>query len=478
MPSSSYLPLELIRLVLSFLPHHDILHLLLHPPNHDWLYATASVVYRRLVLTQIHQVKSCAHLLEQTHKRRRLGDDGFYSTINYALFIRRIDLSALADKSDLTDGLLLSLALDAVHLTHLNLYNCFTVTNPVLTKILIHCPHLEKLSLAGATSLNVSCFLDHRIDCLRLHTLNLNMSPHFFTNTRRRRRRRRLPPFPKLQELKLDMIALIINDYGSSLVAMLDRCANVIRLSLTSLYATQLQRCFDHCPNVNAITFRRCHFDEGMLASFLSQRRRQLERLELRGCRVDIQELAVGDYRRLQWFGCREKVVPGDLIPAVSSLTRIECPMTDDVLERLMTHCPSLTHLSYTGKVAHEILARALLVWQKTLVWLEMEGDWINGCLGNHIQVLLLHRMKVTADGLIQLARCFTKTRYLAFEAADDVTSQTLEHALDIWPCLEGALCVNQEALMVANKETWLDWKWLDTRKTRFTRWKDKDLIE
>lgn len=469
---SSHLPLELIRLILSFLPQHDILHLLLHPPNHDWLYTTASVVYRQLVLTQIHQVRSCSYLLQQTHKRRRLGDHGFYSTINYALFIRRIDLSALVDKCDLTDGLLLSLAIDAEHLTHLNLYNCFTLTNPVLTKILIHCPSLEKLSLAGATSLDVSCFLDPRVHCARLLTLNLNMMPYFFTNTQPRRRR--LLPFPKLRELKMGDILSLIN-YDSTFVAMLERCTNVVRLGLTSLSAAQLQLCFDHCRNVDSITFRRCHFDEGMLASFLSRRRR-LERLELDGCRVCTQELAAGDYRRLKWFGCRGKV-PDGLIPMVSSLTRIDCPMTDNVLERLMTHCPSLTHLSYTGKVAHEVLARALQIWQKTLVWLEPEGDWVDDCYGNHIQVLLLNRVGITVDGLIRLAHCFTKTRYLAFEAASDVTSQTLEHVLGSFTCLEGAYCVNQEALMAANMETWLDWKWMDSRKDRFTKWKGKDLI-
>ncbi|KAI8334609.1 hypothetical protein BC941DRAFT_431675 [Chlamydoabsidia padenii] len=383
--------------------------------------------------------------------------------------------------------------MDCVHLRQINLYNCHALTNASLMTLLQQCPQLEQLSLAGAYTITVSCFLDKQILCPQLRTLNLKMLPGFFCLSSPQKRWSSAP-FPKLQELKLGD-NYINNELPNLLALLLQRCANITRLSVDSLQYNPLipkslrpkalDICLDQVPHLTWVTLCKFIFQPGTLTQLLTSRK--LERLELECIDVrTLNELEVGDYSRLTGLKLSPMIVPPGLLTRIISaaplLTRINCLHIDDDAWTILKNYP-LTHLTTSRLPALDYLT----AWQNSLVWLEIKGvkqvhkysvvDFL--CTwDNHIQVLLLDGFNLTTTDLQRLARSFTHTRYLSFNAeGTDNTAEDVELALRDWTCLKGVLCANEEELMAENDETWLDWECMDAWRTQFFRWEQKDQI-
>ncbi|CAO3588250.1 unnamed protein product [Absidia cylindrospora] len=387
---------ELIQLILSFLPKQELTRLLSNPPNYSWLYATASIIYRHLSFVPHSKLAACYDLFNETRQRRQhIGNkQGFYSTVNYAAFVRDLDLSRLTDKEGLRGYVLTGLTIDCHHLCNLNLYNCHTITTECMITVLLHCPQLERLSLAGATGVDVSCFLDARVlsCCQQLRVLNLNLLPLFFNpsstildkyrryfgNKRKQEYGNPIPRLPRLQELKLGKVYQPKRNHQVNaflFTLMIQRCANVDTLQMDSMSPNYIDICLHYCQHIRSITFKRCYLYKGMFTSLIQQYRQQqqqqqrhhLERLEIEHCfpttsgnkkaTVDmvLNEITALDYHRLAWLGLKKTTtVPHDLLVSMLThisgfyLTRFDCPdaMTDDALVTLMTRCPHLTHFS------------------------------------------------------------------------------------------------------------------------------------
>ncbi|ORZ21561.1 hypothetical protein BCR42DRAFT_407826 [Absidia repens] len=438
-PYSSSLPIEIIQLILSFLPKHDLLHLLTNPPNYSWLYATASIIYRQLSFVRQQKLAACYMLFTETRQRRQnIGlkeshQKGFYSTVNYSAFVRDLDLSRLGDKEGLRPYVLVGLTIDSQHLCNLNLYNCHTITTESMITVFLHCPQLERLSLAGATGIDVSCFLDSRVlpsCCQQLRELNLDLLPLFFNpsptilNKYRRHFGKKdgnqIPKFPRLQKLKLGKVYQPKRNFEVNaflFTLMIRRCANVDFLQMDSMSPNYIAICLQYCQHIRSITFQRCYLYKGMFTSLIQQHKQHeqhhhLRRLEMEHCftttsgikkaNVDMvmNEITAMDYHRLEWLGLKKMTIPNDLLDSMLTqingfyLTKFDCPdsMTDDALVTLMTRCPSLTHFSicmfwnldnnhdyHYDKQQNKrtvltlsTLMQALTTWKETLEWLEI----------------------------------------------------------------------------------------------------------
>ncbi|KAI8097649.1 uncharacterized protein BX664DRAFT_326924 [Halteromyces radiatus] len=493
------------------------------------------MVYHDLIFTDIKRLEACNNLFNQTRRQRQHNlNQSFYSRINYASFVHSLDLSMLQRKDVLRNTLLLDFTIDCQQLRSLNLYNCFTINNDAMINILLQCSQLEKLSLAGATGIDASCFLHHRVlryGCKRLRHLNLNMNPLFFQSSRRYST---ISKLPILETLKLGHVHWNDTRKTSLFVPMMILCANAHTVRLDSMSSPLIQICLQSCRMIQHMTLLRCDLDEELWIQIQQQQQQQrLITFVLDSCIVtdgiskkqktdtSFQGLMDLDLTRLDWIGFKRMMIPRLVMNHVVShisgydLTRFDCPdsMTDDALKTLIHRCPSLTHLSVglvhpTGnddddghtqrgwtRIKFTTLIQALDTWKTTMTWFELHGGrrgtrhWTDAwkrqqqafidylCTGQknkQLEVLLLDGLTepFTTTDIVHLAHQYPAIQYVAFKL-QQTHSKDLEQAIQQWNGLEGFLCVNHDNLVQWPNDSWREWKWMDVKQQSFLRWKD-----
>ncbi|KAI9495520.1 hypothetical protein BDB00DRAFT_786322 [Zychaea mexicana] len=162
------LPTEVIILIIDYLPRAHIVRLL--TVNRHWRDVITARLYRTICIRSIQEQYEYRNLFNETRRRRlrqqqsqsqhhqqdqqeeeeedqspgqqqadkqpsaaedgsnNKNTSGFYSSENYGLYVRELDLSIPYSGKDITDSLLYDLALDCPNLEVLNLYNCHRVT--------------------------------------------------------------------------------------------------------------------------------------------------------------------------------------------------------------------------------------------------------------------------------------------------------------------------------------------------------------
>ncbi|KAI9318437.1 hypothetical protein BX666DRAFT_1497197 [Dichotomocladium elegans] len=209
------------------LPPEVILHICSWlPPNRRWLLPLLTVNrhWHRVIVSELYTTVSIRSLADQYHyrnlfretrrARQHQHDAHFYSTTDYAGYVRCVDMSFPYPGKAISDEVLLDLVRDCTHLERLNIYNCHLISTRGLLAVLEQCPRLRHLHCAMATGLTAKAFEYSGRELLTLNIHGLSTA-HVF-----RRGRRTLPPsltrlsatgwlpltmhLPHLRQLRLD----------------------------------------------------------------------------------------------------------------------------------------------------------------------------------------------------------------------------------------------------------------------------------
>ncbi|ORX57012.1 hypothetical protein DM01DRAFT_1240079 [Hesseltinella vesiculosa] len=173
------LPYEIIQLIIWFLPVANVEKLMKKSPFPVLRRAATEVHYEDNSFTTRKQVVEFHDLLfDSALKRKRDGDSPAH--LDYASFVKRLDFGWGIKYPPIIQVTRLVQA--CTNLAHLNLYNCFELANMDMKAILLACPRLRILAIAGCTALRASFLFTSAVQPMlsRLQHLNITCNPQFF----------------------------------------------------------------------------------------------------------------------------------------------------------------------------------------------------------------------------------------------------------------------------------------------------------
>ncbi|KAI8144504.1 hypothetical protein BJV82DRAFT_667708 [Fennellomyces sp. T-0311] len=408
------LPTEVILLIISYLSRPHIVRLL--TINRHWYNVTSMQLYQTLCVRSLREQYEYRNLFNETRRRRKQQGPGFYSSENYGLYVRILDLSIPYNGKDITDGVLEDLALDCPNLETLNLYNCHRVTTASVKRVLRACPKVKHLYVSMATNLDARC-----IQGTNLETLNAFGLPHFF--------RHRPVALKSLKTLKAGQLL----DHQT--IQLLESLQHV---SLDGIDPFSISELVRHNAQLRSIRLVRCHVDLPLLRH-LTQKK--LMTLELHRCHIDDDDgLAQIRYEMMQRLELKymdiasiQQIVDQCSDRLISFLAPYNT--SDTVLDTLTKRCPRLTRLSLVtrnGRISLDCLKRTLHAYTSSLVYLELGTNCDRALLqwsNPNLQVLIL-RTRITLLLLQNLAKLYPSLRVLYIASVEDAAPEDIDQSL------------------------------------------------